>query len=290
MKIVDNYCEDLVVTKLTGLAVDSCSLALQTKMADVTRSLPSEKSSQNQAKKRKKKKQKTHRPVTETSPSTRKDSKVINTYHALKKRLESVSIDKRLSDHEKAQLSSEITAKMEQLGGLDAYQKASKLGESRHGGFNAAKWVVGELKAHNIRSELQAGEECSTSTGNSEKLRLLDVGALDHNYKKHGWIDCTPIDLNPQNSSIKKMDFLQLKTKELFHVIVLSLVINFEGDVNKRGQMLKKCCKLLHPGGHVVIVLPLPCVTNSRFFSAEVLHLMMESLGFVDVSQHTTAI
>lgn len=37
-------------------------------------------------------------------------------------------------------------SKIVQLGGIDAYQKASKLGEERSGGFNSAKWLKSLVK------------------------------------------------------------------------------------------------------------------------------------------------
>ncbi len=164
-------------------------------------------------------------------------------------------------------------SKIVQPGGIDAYQKASKLGEERSGGFNSAKWVVSKLKEHNIRSK-------------SGKLSLLDVGALSCNYSKYkAWIDCTAIDLNPQHSSVIKADFLTLKDAQ-YDVVVLSLVINLEGDSQRRGDMLKLCSHIVVKDGSLFIVLPLPCVENSRFLDKELFISMTDSLGFSVVSQH----
>ena len=42
------------------------------------------------------------------------------------------------------------------------------------------------------------------------KLKLLDVGALDLNYRgQEKTIEATAIDLNPQNPKIVKADFLE---------------------------------------------------------------------------------
>lgn len=62
-------------------------------------------------------------------------------------------------------------------------------------------------------------------------------------------------------------DFFQLKKSELggpYDVICLSLVVNFVGDPKKRGEMLKESTQMLKENGHIFIVLPLPCIENSR--------------------------
>ena len=46
---------------------------------------------------------------------------------------------------------------------------------------------------------------------------------------------------------------LQVSEPEFYDVIVLSLVINFEGDLTKRGDMLRKAVKLCKLGGHVFV-------------------------------------
>jgi hypothetical protein len=45
---------------------------------------------------------------------------------------------------------------------------------------------------------------------------------------------------------------------------------------------------MLKIGGHVAIVLPLPCVENSRYFTEEILAGMMEHLGFQKIESHTS--
>lgn len=228
----------------------------------------------SKAKKKAKNKKKKHlQPVTHTTSVIRKDNNLINKFHALTKLQESIKKDKRLSEHERTSTLEELSCKIAKLGGINAYQKASKLGESRSGGFNSAKWVIKMLKECNFR-------------GFSGKIRLLDVGALACNYKKHTWIDCTAIDLNPQNSSVIKADFLTLPTHEQYDVVVLSLVINFEGDATRRGDMLKLCTKIVRKNGYLFIVLPLPCVKNSRFLNKELFASMMDSLGFTVTSEH----
>ena len=45
-------------------------------------------------------------------------------------------------------------------------------------------------------------------------MQLLDVGALDLNYKEKA-VECTAIDLNPQKKGIVKADFLKFKVSKL---------------------------------------------------------------------------
>ena len=234
-------------------------------------------------KKPRKKKMKSRKPVVEVN--TRKDQRIIYEYHTLSKKIDSVMKNRKLLGEEKASEIAVLEAKREKLGGIDAYQKASKLGESRHGNFNSAKWVIRQLKNYNI---------CTSATvqvteSEKGKLKLLDVGALENNYKKQRkWIDCMAIDSNPQSGSVLQADFLKLDCKVKYDVVVLSLVINFEGDSRRRGYMLQKCNKLVMKHGLLFIVLPVPCLTNSRYFNKELFTSMLHSLGFELWSSHNS--
>jgi len=226
--------------------------------------------------KAKKKRKKSKKPIVEIS--SRKDRRIITEYHTLNKTIDSVRKNPSIHREDKAAQIAALEAKKEKIGGINAYQKASKLGEARHGSFNSAKWILKQLRAHNV---------CANRT-EDEKLRLLDVGALDNNYKKHAkWIQCTPIDLNPQSNEVIKADFLKLDDKK-YDVVVLSLVVNFEGDIRKRGDMLRKCPKLVVDKGYLFIVLPRPCLDNSRYLNEELFVSMPESLGFDVCSRHSS--
>ncbi|KAJ3414414.1 hypothetical protein HDV05_006595 [Chytridiales sp. JEL 0842] len=118
------------------------------------------------------------------------------------------------------------------------------------------------------------------------KLKLLDVGALNgETYaKQSSWIETTSIDLNPQHPNVQQQDFFErpvpTSDSEKFHVLCFSLVVNFVGDPAKRGQMLLHATHFLHPSGLLFLVLPLPCVTNSRYTTQEHLNSLMRHLGF----------
>ncbi|RUP36176.1 nucleolus protein [Jimgerdemannia flammicorona] len=172
----------------------------------------------------------------------------------------------------------DICAEMQEMGGLDWYQKASTLGQNPS---------LTEIPLSRHQDILP--------------FRLLDVGALlPTNYAAYSsWIRATPIDLNPQHPEIRKQDFLKMAPPagdgERFDVVCLSLVVNFVGDPVDRGEMLRHPRSFLHPSTVITprpsprllyLVLPLPCVTNSRYMSHEHLLAMMRSLGYVRCIRH----
>ena len=78
---------------------------------------------------------------------------------------------------------------------------------------------------------------------------------------------------------------------EKFHLISLSLVLNYVPDPVARGAMLTRLSDFLSletPAGVVemgllpcvFLVLPLACVTNSRYFTEQRLADIMHALGF----------
>ncbi|XP_071800651.1 uncharacterized protein [Asterias amurensis] len=225
-------------------------------------------------------KRKKQRPVTEDSMrKTRKNDKVISKLHTFNKEIEKIQDRRQQKKSSNFQKFNILKKQIEQLGGLDAYQIASKQGEARHGNLNTAKWVLQKLKEHNIRVE------------KGLKFKLLDVGALDYNYSQQKkWIDCSPIDLNPQNSRVIKADFFTFQNDDpvQFDIIVLSLVLNFVGLPERRGDMLKKCCAICKPKGYLFVILPLACLENSRYMGHDLLNDILESLGFTLITSHNS--
>jgi 25S rRNA (adenine2142-N1)-methyltransferase len=106
-----------------------------------------------------------------------------------------------------------------------------------------------------------------------KSMRLLDVGAISGDvYTKFSFLKVTSIDLNSQSPQVKKMDFFDLpipEPKDKYNIVCLSLVINFVADPSRRGLMLSIVRKHLVDGGWFYLVLPLPCVNNSRYFSKD---------------------
>ncbi|KAG0240536.1 hypothetical protein BGW41_006931 [Actinomortierella wolfii] len=195
----------------------------------------------------------------------------------------------------------EIRQQMENLGGLDMYQKASTLGQSKQRGGDSSRWLVPILqRIYFPEKTSDTSTTTSATTTNTTKkltldppLRLLDVGALSpFNYQKQSsWIRVTPIDLNPQHPQIQKMDLLEMpiptRSEDLYDVVCLSLVVNFVGDPRQRGEILRQATRCLVPGrGILYLVLPLPCIENSRYMDHELLVDMMRYLGCSTLIDH----
>eukprot|EP00053_Salpingoeca_punica_P027817 m.25956 g.25956 ORF g.25956 m.25956 type:complete len:339 (+) comp9844_c0_seq1:298-1314(+) len=154
---------------------------------------------------------------------------------------------------------------------LHKYQLVSLQGAKA---FDSSVWVKRELKK--IRPTPKEGK----------KVRLLDVGALQMRYDRLGWLDATYIDLHSQEPGITQIDFFDVDEAARFDVVVLSLVLNFVPDAHQRGEMLRKCTRMLAPTGLLFVVLPLPCVANSRYCTESHLLAMLAALGFSLHSRH----
>ena len=73
-----------------------------------------------------------------------------------------------------------------------------------------------------------------------------------------------------------------------FDVISLSLVLNYVPDPAERGEMLRRAALFLREGTDglfpsLFLVLPLPCIANSRYLDEKRLAEVMISLGYVQV-------
>ena len=137
------------------------------------------------------------------------------------------------------------------------------------------------------------------------KLRLLEVGALspENVCAKSGLFEMERIDLRSRHQSIKEQDFMERPVpsseaalaREGFDVVSLSLVLNFVPDAAARGAMLRRVSSFLRPWNgqssdagdqkgelfpSLFLVLPKPCISNSRYLDEERLGAMLESLGY----------
>ncbi|KAI9486706.1 MAG: putative methyltransferase-domain-containing protein [Benjaminiella poitrasii] len=246
-----------------------------------------------------KKKQQKKRPVT-TITSSRdakfkhsrvETARLIRRFHVLNKELAKCRSSSS-SDPETANKEKKILAEMEAMGGLDWYQKASQLGQSKARGGDSSKWLIQTLKTY-------CKDEQQTVLKSRQFIRVLDVGAVaPDNYKPYAsWIKAKPIDLNPQHPDIQQQDFLKMQPPfsddDKFDILSLSLVINFVGDPKDRGQMLIHtrnflsspdiCPNRLH---YLFLVVPLPCINNSRYMTHEHLLSMMISIGYTRCINH----
>jgi len=210
-------------------------------------------------------------------------------------------------------------------GGLQHYQAASILGQSKSRGGDTSKHLLDFLFSvraglkHGIKIEANLPSQPSTAgTIGTRRLRMLDVGALSTNTAagRSGLFDITRIDLNSQEKGILQQDFMERPlptTKEdKFDIVCLSLVVNYVPDAKGRGDMLKTVGHFLQmPSTYVSsqpevdvadpvkslntifpalwLVLPAPCVTNSRYMTVDRLREIMYCFGYVQLQSKISA-
>lgn len=208
-------------------------------------------------------------PVTKVSFSSKFPTKnFIQKYHSLNEKKESIR-KTSVSSHQKKLAIESVDDELEKMGGIRAYQRASLAGSKL---FNTASWLVNKLPPDQT---------------SHQKYTLLDVGAVDLSYKKYKNIQAEYIDLHPQNTQILKGDFILFDfSNRKFHIVCLSLVLNFVGCESKRGEMIKKANQLLdEDSGFLYIVLPVECMfastctTHSEFLAqmSEIFNLSLYS-------------
>lgn len=133
------------------------------------------------------------------------------------------------------------------------------------------------------------------------KLRVLEVGCLSSKnaIARSPLFDVTRIDLNGREVCIETQDFMERPipstndTDSRFDMISLSLVVNYVPDAPGRGAMLRRTLSFLRPTTSLdpadplgqffpslFLVLPRPCVDNSRYLTEDHLAVIMGSLGY----------
>jgi 25S rRNA (adenine2142-N1)-methyltransferase len=221
------------------------------------------------------------------SISSKATRTLIRSHHALEK-----AKAQALSDGNAA-LAAALQNQINSQGGIESYQQASLQGQSNDRGGDSSKilmeWlepVVPALKDHAAKSQ---------------PLGLLEVGALSVNNacSRSKLFEVERIDLNSQAVGILQQDFMERPLpkdgKEKFDIISLSLVLNYVPDAVGRGKMLRRTLEFLKSGQAaegveeflpaLFLVLPAPCVTNSRYMDEAKLETIIESLGYVCVKK-----
>ncbi|KAI0021999.1 putative methyltransferase-domain-containing protein [Xylariomycetidae sp. FL0641] len=231
------------------------------------------------------------RPPTLQKPKSisRKATKsLINAHHILEKRkAQACAKGDRLAE---AAVDAEIAA----LGGIEKYQQASLQGQRSDRGGDSSRvlmqWLRPILSADSVATD--------------GPLRMLEVGALSttNECSRSGFFDVERIDLNSQSQGILQQDFMKRPLpsddSERFDIISLSLVLNFVPDAEGRGNMLLRSLDFLKEPLHqhrlqdafpsLFMVLPAPCVTNSRYMDDKHLELIMNALGYVQTHYKLT--
>ena len=217
------------------------------------------------------------------SLSSRTTRSVVRSYHTLHKQHSTALSKGRASE------AHTIEAQIDELGGLAKYQEASIQGQSAQRGGDTSKVLIEWLAEEEGDEKIPGRRE--------RQLRMLEVGALrpDNACSRSGLFEMERIDLHSQHPTIKEQNFMERPTcafemtdQEGFDIVSLSLVVNFVGDPVERGEMLKRVASFLKPySDHeerifpgLFLVLPAPCVRNSRYMDEERLEAIMESLGY----------
>ena len=185
-----------------------------------------------------------------------------------------------------------IEAEIESNGGLDSYQLASVIGQSSPRGGDSSKVLCKWLQT-----------EFSEAQTKNERLRMLEIGALSvqNACSKIPCLDIDRIDLHSQAPQIREIDFMDLpipvSEAGKYHLVSLSLVLNFVPEASARGEMLRRIPRFLQNlqhqlnefGSHIFLVLPLPCILKSRYMDENRLSAIMQSLGFTKSHVKQTA-
>lgn len=190
-------------------------------------------------------------------------------------------IDNALLYEDLVQMLAKVEAEMQQRGGLHVYQMASTVGQKNERGGDSLKWLVTQYQ--------KLGRKAT---------RTLEIGSLSptNAILTSGLFgSVSRIDLNSQHPQILQQDFMERPlpaTKgDKFDLISCSLVLNFVPTAKGRGEMLRRITQFLKPtpeGAHASLffVLPLPCVSNSRYFNKTQFSEIMSSLGFEQIEYH----
>ena len=192
-------------------------------------------------------------------------------------------------DNDNPAIAEDIQVQIEAEGGLEVYQQASISGQSTRRGGDSSKVLRDWLAP--ARAQLS-----SLGVASRARWRMLEIGALSERNacSRSTLFDMTRIDLHPQNAHIQRQDFMQrplpTSNAERFDIISLSLVLNYLASPLERGEMLLRTTKFLrHLDGEgnqseffpsLFLVLPAPCVANSRYLTEGRLREIMESMGY----------
>jgi 25S rRNA (adenine2142-N1)-methyltransferase len=234
------------------------------------------------------------KPTTLPSKATRS---LIRNHHTLQKQLSSALV------RNDATTAATLQAQLSAAGGLEKYQEASIQGQSRERGGDSSRVLMQWLDELLLNNNL-------ARRARGSKFRMLEVGALrtDNACSRSVFFEVTRIDLHSQHPDIEAQDFMQRPiphaaelSREGFDVVSLSLVVNYVGDGAGRGEMLKRVSSFLRttPAGSddeeavampsLFLVLPAPCVSNSRYLDEERLEGIMLSLGYKRVRRKMSA-
>lgn len=204
-----------------------------------------------------------------------------------------------------------IDDEIERLGGLSAYQAASLTGQDKDRGGDSSVKLVEWLRKHEVVRVKDASND-------ENAYRVLEVGALSSDNAislaiGSGIDSVKRIDLHSQDPrTIEEIDFMDLslpKTEQdQIDILSLSLVLNYVPHASQRGAMLRRTTQFLRNRTESIVesqedthgpesavenalpclfvVLPLPCMENSRYMTHQHFIVLMRSLGYHLIEHH----
>ncbi|ESK87534.1 nucleolus protein [Moniliophthora roreri MCA 2997] len=214
-------------------------------------------------------------PPSTASSKPESSRHVIRKFHVLLKRQAQLQKKLESGDPTASKALTDVRHEIDELGGLDNYQRMSAIGQGNDRGCGSEKVLIRWLKEDGMHKL-------------GKRLKLLEVGALKpDNYEScSSWIETTPIDLNSRHPAIMEQDFLLMDENEHrgnWDIISLSLVVNFVPDAANRGRMLCLAHHILRFNGLIFVALPLPCLLNSRYLDLELFNDLMSFIGFKEL-------
>jgi hypothetical protein len=133
-----------------------------------------------------------------------KHQRLIVRVHGLLKQRSNVAASAVLAEGERESQLAAIEDELKQLGGMEAYQSASKRGEKH---LNSAQWIARVLQEHTTPEQRRDG------------IWLVDVGALEPNYGRWAaWINAVSLDLTKRHPLVLELDFLRAQLSTLWAV------------------------------------------------------------------------
>ncbi|RLN87148.1 hypothetical protein BBJ28_00013252 [Nothophytophthora sp. Chile5] len=220
-----------------------------------------------------KKAKKSRKPLHIAPPrmkSRRKARQVTTEFHRLTHELDRLKQQKPSTaadaPQQRTEKITELNARLDALGGRQAYQDASILSTSFH---KTSKWVFQLLTRFELRPKAK-----------QPPLRVLEVGAINTQLLTCPWLDVRAIDLNSRHERIEQRDFFSLKPSGEFQVLVSSMVLNCVPGAARRGEMLRLYRAHLREGGLLFLMLPLLCLRRSQFMTYLRFTQILEAVGF----------
>eukprot|EP00968_Pinguiococcus_pyrenoidosus_P000500 scaffold31_cov263-Pinguiococcus_pyrenoidosus.AAC.6 len=167
-----------------------------------------------------------------------------------------------------------LRAELQQLGGREAYQQASRLQLQF---CDSGRYVFQQLTSRGFRP----------SRREKRRPRVLEIGAVTRTLLRCPWLDVLAIDLKAQEQDIREVDFFQLEvdSERPFDAVVCAMVLNCVPTAAGRGQMLLKIREHLAIEGLLFVMLPKRCLSRSPHLTQPEFLALCEAMGYALLHQ-----